>query len=61
MHGGVSAHGATLSSMTGITKPGICAILSGMVHMKEPLLLLKKSSPCSGGSVFFSVCMSYVI
>ena len=29
-----------------------CAILSvGMVHIKEPLLLIKKSSPC-GGSGF---------
>ena len=24
----------------------------GMVHIKEPLLLIGKSSPCSGGSGF---------
>ena len=38
-------------SMTGVTKAMICAILSGMVHIKEPLLLIIKSSPC-GGSGF---------
>ena len=32
-------------------KDRICAILSGMVHIKEPLLLIRKSSPC-GGSGF---------
>ena len=34
--------------MTGVTKAVICAILSGMVHIKEPLLLSGKSSPCGG-------------
>ena len=29
-------------------KAVVCAILSGMVHIKEPLLLIGKSSPCSG-------------
>ena len=38
-------------SMTGVTKAVVCAILSGMVHIKEPLLLIGKSSPC-GGSRF---------
>ena len=38
-------------SMTGVTKAVVCAILSGMVHIKEPLLLIGKSSPC-GGSGF---------
>ena len=40
-------------STTGITKAVVCAILSGMVHIKEPLLLIVKSSPC-GGSGFIS-------
>ena len=33
------------------TKVMVCAILCGMVHIKEPLLLIEKSSPC-GGSGF---------
>ena len=36
-------------STTGLTKAVVCAILS--VHIKEPLLLIGKSSPC-GGSGF---------
>ena len=40
-------------SMTCKTKAMICAILSaGWVHIKYPLLLIKKSSPHSGGSRF---------
>ena len=40
-------------STTGVTKTVLCAIMSvGMVHRKEPLLLIGKSSPCSGGSWF---------
>ena len=39
-------------STTGLTMVMVCAILSGMVHIKEPLLLIEKSSPCSGGSGF---------
>ena len=35
-------------STTGVTKAVVCAILSGMVHIKEPLLLFGKSSTCSG-------------
>ena len=36
-----------------INKGCICAILcSRMVHIKYPLLLIKKSSPFSGGSGF---------
>ena len=30
----------------------VCAILSGMVHIKEPLVLIGKHSPCSGSSRF---------
>ena len=37
-------------STTGVTKAVVCAILSGIVHIKEPLLIVK-SSPC-GGSGF---------
>ena len=35
-------------STTGVTKAVVCAILSGMMHIKEPLLLIGKSSPCGG-------------
>ena len=35
--------------MTGVTKAVVCAILSGMMYIKEPLLLIGKSSPCGGG------------
>ena len=50
--------------MTGATKAVVCVILSGMVHIKEPLLLIRKSSPC-GGSRFplslsewsFTICL----
>ena len=41
--------------MFGVTKAVVCAILSvGMVHIKEPLLLNGKSSPCG----FLSRCPS---
>ena len=40
------------SEMTGVTKNVACTVLSGMVHTIEPLLLIRKSSPCSGGSRF---------
>ena len=33
------------------TGRGMCYSLCGMVHIKEPLLLIEKSSPC-GGSGF---------
>ena len=42
----------------------VCAILSGMVHIKEPLLLIGKSSPCGGNGFplslsewFFTICV----
>ena len=38
-------------STTGVTMTVVCVILSGMVHIKESLLLIGKSSPC-GGSGF---------
>ena len=38
-------------SKTGVIKAVECAILSGMVHIEEPLLLIGKSCPC-GGSGF---------
>ena len=41
----------------------VCAILSGMVHIKEPLLLIGKSSPCGGSEFplslsewYFTIC-----
>ena len=50
-------------SMTGVTKAWVCAILSGMVHIKEPLLLIEKSSPCGGSGFpislsewYFTIC-----
>ena len=44
--------GSSQCSTTGVTKDMVCAILSRMVHIKEPLLLLIKSNPSCGGSVF---------
>ena len=43
-------------STTGVTKVMVCAILCGMVHIKEPLLLISKSSPC--GSIGFTLSLS---
>ena len=45
---------------------GICYPVCGMVHIKEPLLLIGKSSPSNGGSGFllslsvwsFIICMT---
>ena len=38
-------------SKTGVTKTGMCYPVYGVVHIKEPLLLIGKSSPC-GSSRF---------
>ena len=51
-------------SITGITKAVVCFILSmwsllliKKVHIKDLLLLIKKSNPCSGGRTFpLSLC-----
>ena len=43
--------------MTGVTKAVVCDILSGMVDIKEPLLLIGKSSPC-GAAGFLSRYLS---
>ena len=45
---------------------GMCYPICGMVHIKEPLLLIGKSSPCSGSSGFslslsewsFTICLT---
>ena len=37
---------------------GICYLIFGMVHIKDPLLLIEKSIPCSGCSGFFSRYLS---
>ena len=37
---------------TGVTKAVVCAILSGMVYINDPLLPIGKNSPGSGGSGF---------
>ena len=39
----------------GVTKAVVCAILSGMVHIKEPLLLIRKSNLCGGSRFPFSL------
>ena len=48
---------------TGVTKAVVCAILSGIVHIKEPLLLIRKSSPCGGSGLPFSLseCVECVV
>ena len=40
----------------GITKAMVCIILSGMMHIKEPLLLIGTSSPCAGSRFPFLLC-----
>ena len=44
-------------STTGVTKAVVCVILSvgWMVHIKEPLLLMDKSSLCGGSGFPFSL------
>ena len=37
---------------------GKCYLVCGMVHIKYPLLLIEKSSPCSVGSRVFSLSLS---
>ena len=37
-------------STTGVTKATVCAVLYVKVHIKDSLLLIRKSSPCSGRS-----------
>ena len=51
--------------MTGVTKAVVCVILSGMVHIKEPLLLIDKSSLCWGSRFpislsewFLTICLT---
>ena len=47
---------------------GMCYPVCGMVHIKEPLLLIEKSSPCCGGSGFplslsewsFTICLDAI-
>ena len=34
--------------LTSVTKAVVCAILCGMMYIKEPLLLIRKSSLCCG-------------
>ena len=41
-----------LGSTTGVTKTGMCYPVSGMVHIKEILLLNEKSNPQNGSSGF---------
>ena len=40
---------------TGVTKAVVCVILSGMVHIKEPLLLIVKSSLTGSSGCPFSL------
>ena len=44
---------------------GMCYPVCGMMHIKEPLLLIGKSSPCGGSGVplslyewFFTICLT---
>ena len=38
--------------MTGVTKAVVCCYpVFEMMHLKEPLLLIGKSSPCSGSRI----------
>ena len=39
---------------------GMCHPVCGMVHIKEPLLLIGKSSPCGGSGFHLSGPLPYV-
>ena len=59
LHGGWTHRAISRSSQwstTGVTKAVVCAILTGMVHIKEPLLLIGKSNSC--GDNRFSLSLS---
>ena len=45
-------------SMTGVTKAVVYPILCGIVHIKDPLLLIEKRSPCSGYYSGFPLLLS---
>ena len=49
LHGAISR--STQCSTTGVTNAVVC----GMVHIKEPLLLIDKSSLCGGSGFPFSL------
>ena len=63
-------HGGSIElfqcSTAGVTKAVVYDILSGMVHIKKTLLLIRKSNPCSGGCGFpfslsewsFTICLT---
>ena len=38
---------------------GMCYLVCGMVHIKEPLLLIGKSSPCGGSGFLLSLSEWY--
>ena len=46
-------------STNGITKAVVCPVC-GVVHIKDPLLLIGKSSPCSGSSGYLNGPLPYV-
>ena len=56
--GGTTLHTGILAQWleTGVTKAVVCVILSGMMHIKESFLLIRKSSPC--GSSGFPLSLS---
>ena len=69
--GRISAHGAVGHQIDLFLTPasapqlvfqscGMCYPIYGMVHIKDPLLLIEKSSPCSGRIRFpewsFTIC-----
>ena len=68
IHSSVSIHSfisrSSQCSTTGVTKAMVCIILSGMMHTKEPLLLIRKSSPCGSSGLplllslwSFAICL----
>ena len=47
--------GHSQCSTTGVTKAVVCYPVCGMVHIKESLLLIGKSSLCGGSGFPFSL------
>ena len=48
-------------STTGLSKAVVCTVLYGKVHIKDPLLLIEKSSLCGGSGFPSKKCVNVTI
>ena len=49
---GLILHGGLIKTHWCNKGRGMCYLVCGMVHIQDPLQLIKKRCPCSGGSGF---------